>query len=318
MVPVLLLCTLQPARESPDRLKESRIVARINDEIITAYEMEEIYKEARLGPEETELRKIELRKKAREILFLQEARRKNISVTKNEVDNAVAEDIRNFKDREAFLRWLERRGTSLARYEKEKRLQLIFQKLFSLKYQEWISEPGSRAPPIHVFVTPAEMEAYYRNHPEEFNVPERVSLLRLTLPCRTPEERREALRRLRSVLRRVREGTPFEYLARMYSPKHMKVAIPRLVRENTLFSREITNQIFDTLKVGELSGILEEPGALHLVQVVDKTEARKDDFEDAQPRIRTILEYQKRKRNEELLLKELLRDAYYWPPDLFE
>lgn len=290
----------------------------MNDEIITRHEMEKIYEEAGLGPKDKELRKAELRKKAVQLLFLQEAERRNVEVDDKTVEKAVQKDIKNFKSEDAFHRWLQRRGMSRARYEDEKRLQLIFQKLFSLKYHEWLRDEKTKTPPIHEFVTPAEMRDYYENHREEFHVPESVALVRLTIPYQNSKERDKAVRRLESVLRRVKEGTRFEFLAQMHTPENIEIAVRRLERENTLFSSEVTSKIFDDLEAGQVSDVLEEPGAVHLVKVIEKTEAENQDFEEAQPRIRTILEYQKRKKNEDILLQEMLRHTYYWPPDLFE
>lgn len=304
--------------QSSQRLKESRIVARINAEIITTEEMQAIYREAGARPEDIDLRKALLRKEAERRLFMQEAAQLGIEIKKEQVDKAIENTIRSLGGRDAFERWLVRRQRTHAQHREEQKMQLLAYAVFDRKYRQWLYEPGSETPPLHDFVTPQEMEEYFRANPKEFHAPESVTLFRITIRYRTEAERLEAVRRAESIRRKVLDGfTSFEALAQIESGKGGQARIDGMERTSTLFAKPTVDLIF-SLPEGELSEIVTESGAIHLFKAVEKRPARNESFQEAQPRIRTTLQVEKQRANRELLLREMLKNAYYWPRDLFE
>jgi peptidyl-prolyl cis-trans isomerase C len=307
----------QPDQE-PGRLKESRIAARINNEIVTSEEMEALYREAGARPEDTDLRKALLKKEAERRLFMQEAAKLGIEITKEQVDKAIEGMIRSLGGRDAFDRWLVRRQRTHAQHREDQKIQLLAYAVFERKYRQWLYEPGSETPPLHDFVTPQEMEGYWRANPKEFHAPESVSLYRLTIRYRTEAERLEAVRRAESIRRKVLEGfTAFDIIAQVESGKGLQARLDGLERTTTLFAKATVDLIF-SLPEGKLSDIVTESGAIHLFKVFEKRPAREESFDEAQPRIRTSLQVEKQRANRELLLREMLKSAYYWPRDLFE
>ncbi len=321
-MPILLIASMLAAQDQPQepsRLKESGIAARINHEIITAQEMEAIYREAGVRAEDAELRKALLQKEAQRRLFLQEAKKLDVEVTKEELDKSIETVIRNLGGEDAYDRWLARRQMTRAQQREDQRLQLLVQRVFNLKYRQWMYEPGSDAPPLHDFVSPEEMKAYYDANPKEFNAPESVTVLRVTLRYRTDAERLEAVTRAESIRRKVQDGfTSFEAIAKIETPRGLPVRIDALDCGSDLFKKETIDKLFAIEKPGQISDILEEGGAVHLFQLLEHASARSESFIDAQPKIRTYLQVEKQRANRELLLREMLKNAYFWPRDLFE
>lgn len=304
--------------QEPQRLKESRIVARINGEIITTVEMEAIYREAGARPEDIDLRKALLRKEAERRLFLQEAVELGIEISKEQVDKAIENTIRSLGGREAFDRWLVRRQRTHTQHREEQKMQLLAYAVYERKYRQWLYEPGSETPPLHDFVTPQETEEYFRANPREFHAPESVTFFRITIRYRTEAEREAAVRRAESIRRKVLDGfTSFDAIAQVESGKGGQAKIDGMERTSTLFSKSTVDLIF-SLPEGKLSEIVTESGAIHLFKVVEKRPSRDESFQEAQPRIRTTLQVEKQRANRELLLREMLKGAYYWPRDLFE
>jgi hypothetical protein len=296
----------------------SSIAARVNNEAITHDELEaEVRREG--GPAANPvLRRAILQRMATRRLFQQEAKRLGVRVETNEVNNAVQKDIQNFKTEENFQEWLARRQMTRQQYWEEKKQTLVQMRLFSMKYYLWIQDPTADSPPIHEFVTPAELRRYYLENRREFQAQEYARIARLTLQFQSEEEKAEKLRFARSILRRVEVGTDFVLLAQVDSDVKSPIVIDHFDRSSKLFSESITARIMDTLDKGQMSGILEDKGALHIVKVLDKISRHEETFEEAQPKIRTILEYEKRKTNEGVLVDDLIRNALYHPPDLFQ
>lgn len=298
--------------------KVSSIEARINSEIITKDDLAaEIRKAGVPLPPPDDLRKAILRQMATRRLMLQEAKRLGVRVEEKDVDAAIERDIQNFKTEENFQAWLARRGMTRQQHREERRQILLQQRLISMKYYLWIQDPTSDSPPIHEFVTPAELRNYYHANRREFDATEYIKLGRITFQFSTPEERKEKLRLARSILRRIEVGTDFLILAQVNSEVKGAPFIENFGRSNTPFSEGITEQVMKMEK-GQTSDVLEDQASLHIVRVLDKIVRSAETFEEAQPRIRTIIEYEKRKANETTLMRELIKNAFYAPKDLFE
>ncbi|HLG42103.1 MAG TPA: hypothetical protein VI643_01970, partial [Planctomycetota bacterium] len=102
------------------------------------------------------------------------------------------------------------------------------------------------------------------------------------------------------------------------TPRGLPVRIDALDRASDLFRKETIERLFAIEKPGQISDILEEGGAVHLFQLLEHAPERSESFIDAQPKIRTYLQVEKQRSNRELLLREMLKHAYFWPRDLFE
>jgi hypothetical protein len=298
--------------------KPSSIEARINGEIITKDDLAgEVRKAGAPRPVPEDLRKAILRQMATRKLMLQEAKRLGVKVDDKDVEAAIERDIQNFKGEENFQSWLARRGMTRQQHREERRQILLQQRLISMKYYLWIQDPTSDSPPIHEFVTPTELRNYYQSNRREFDATEYIKLGRITFQFSTPDEKKEKMRLARSILRRIEVGTDFLIMAQINSEVKGAPFIENFGRSNTPFSEGITDQVMKMEK-GQTSDVLEDKASLHIVKVLDKIVRNAETFEEAQPRIRTILEYEKRKANETTLMKELIRNAYFAPKDLFE
>ncbi|RPJ40381.1 MAG: hypothetical protein EHM19_13770, partial [Candidatus Latescibacterota bacterium] len=121
-------------------------------------------------------------------------------------------------------------------------------------------------------VSPAEMQAYYDQHLEEFRVPERASLDFVAMPIAPSEEDRGYLRsRMQEIIQRLAEGTPFEDLARYHSegPTAAQGGDIGTFRRGDL-TPELEDVAF-SLQPGQVSGVIETEDAFQLVQAVEKS-----------------------------------------------
>ncbi len=99
-------------------------------------------------------------------LIWDEAARRGITVTRAEVDDAIAKFRSNYPNTEAFEESLRERGISPAVFRQEVHLKILTDKLLQSS----------------VKVTDEEARAYYDIHFDEYNVPARVYIAQIVLP----------------------------------------------------------------------------------------------------------------------------------------
>lgn len=304
---------------APGQDSKSSIAARVNDQIITWADVEAQY--IKLDPEkkEPDLRASVLRNMVVKELFLQEAKRKNVQVTKEELDKAIEKEMRSFKTEDDFNKFIARTYRTKHLYRETKEIDMIMMKLISYKYYEWIQKPGTEAPALQEFVTPAEMRRHYEDRKDEFVRKESVSFLRIAIQF-NDSNKAEKKTRAESILRHLKEGDEFSVLAQVYSDlKDEKAIFVRdYKREDQFLSDEIEAVLFDTLKKGDLSDVLPLENSWNIFKLVDrvKQEERKFEDEQVQKQIRTELEHLKRDANRRLLVRDLLKRSYIMPADL--
>ncbi|MFH1679662.1 MAG: peptidyl-prolyl cis-trans isomerase [Candidatus Eisenbacteria bacterium] len=123
-----------------------------------------------------------------------------------------------------------------------------------------------------VSVSANEMAAAYEEHRDEFRVPERSSLGYVLFPIIPSEEDRNYLRtRMGEMVQRLREGTPFEDLARYHSegPTAQQGGDIGSFRRGDL-TPELEEVAF-SLDPGEASEIIEGAKSFRIIQVVERT-----------------------------------------------
>lgn len=153
----------------------------------------------------------------------------------------------------------------------------------------------------HVEVADAEVAAYFEQHKNEFEVPEKVVVRQILVP--TSNEARDVKRRLQ------KDPKAFEGLAQSMS-KGPEAANGGLMGE---FSRgqlpaELETAAF-ALAAGETGDVVSTSLGHHVLRVDARTAARPPDLEECRPRIRTLLFAQKQERSEREFIASLLARA---------
>lgn len=192
-----------------------RILAVVNDEVITEQDLQIVmapvaaqYRTAYTGEElDARLRRARqefLQKVIDDKLVLSEAKRKQVIVKEEEVDDMMA-DVRNkFPDRDTFLKAIELQGLSEKKLWNRFRDQLLSQKLVSFEVKSKVA------------VSPGEVSEYYKAHSDEFVQGDRVRLQHILVrtSARTSDDARAFAE---SLIDQIRAGKPFEEIARAYS-----------------------------------------------------------------------------------------------------
>jgi hypothetical protein len=201
------------------------------------------------------------------------------------VQAAGVESVREY---EHLLR---SQGQSLSRMRK-----MFFERALA---QEWIQQNANTIGEI----PHAEMIAWYQNHLDEYEFPARTRFEQLTVKISQKQPRDQSWNRLAAMGNDVLNGRPFEEVAKELSegPTASNGGLYEWTTQGSLVSDVIDKAIF-SLPVGELSAILDDQNALHIVRVIERSDAGRTPFIDAQVAIRMSL----RKQRQDKARKEYL------------
>lgn len=285
-----------------------RIVAVINEEIITLSEVnrafesyrkkiEDTYKNENLKKIMEEARLFLLNRMIDQNLVEQEARKSGIVVKDDEVMDAVKDFLEKKKIRmEDLLANLARDGSSFEEYRKEIKTQLVTMKLIRREIR------------AKVAVSEEEIGDYYLKHREDYEGKEAVRIKQILIPF--PKNIDTATKaKLRGVMdmthKRLKDGEPFDMIAAGFSQGPAAAADGDIgFVERGMILPAVENAAF-SLKKDEISDVIESPAGLHIVKVVDRRGSGIKAIESVRNEIRAKLEDEKIETKYTVWIKEL-------------
>jgi len=192
-----------------------------------------------------------------------------------------------------FEQRLRARGMSLDRMRK-----MFFERGLA---QEWLRKNTAGGEEV----PHADLIAWYQNHLEDYEFPARARFEVLTVKTGLKRSRAEAWEILAGMGNEVLGGRPFAEVARSRSEGPTAAAGGAFdwTCQGSLAARKLDEAIF-SLPVGELSAIIEDGEAVHILRVLERKEAGRTPFLEAQVEIRRLLvEDRRRTRVDEYLAK---------------
>lgn len=174
-------------------------------------------------------------------------------ITDAKVDEQIEKMSQTFPSHEVFLEDLSRRGMTLEEAREQVRESLMLLQLEARHFRPQIAE-----------VSPTEVEAYYITHPEEFTVPERVSVVQILV-----RDGVETARRLREALR---AGTQTLEALAADSSSNMVVIPSTALRPLSDFPSEFQKGL-KSLSSGEWSEPIETSQGIFLLGVLERRPA---------------------------------------------
>ena len=196
---------------------------------------------------------------------------------------------------------LKAQGQSLDRMRK-----MFFERALA---QQWLStqvETNDEIP--H-----ADMIAWYENHLADYDFPAKARFEQLTVKITPAQSRDQAWNKLAAMGNEVFGGRPFAEVAREKSegPTAASGGGYDWTTKGALVSKAVDEAIF-SLPVGQLSTILDDGSALHIIRVTERTEAGRTPFIEAQIGIREKLLQDRKKTEMEAYLKRLKDRTPVW------
>jgi len=310
---ILILACLPLARAADQELLD-RVVAVVNDEVITQAELDNFlrpvymeyskqYRGAELQQAIQEARQKILNQMIEDKLVAQEAVREGIEVKEEDVE----------KELEEFKKKMEKPGELDMMLEKEGMNMKTLRE--RLRKQAMIRQLQDREIRAKVVVSPIEVEEFYKQNPEKFMQKERVRVRSLTInkgqEARAkgiPDEK--AKREIKTLYEKVKMNGKFEEIVREFSEdSHAKEEGAGEWIEKGAMIESVDAAIFKT-PVGQLTGIVETPIGYHVFRIEEKESGKQYSFEESKDQIQGYLFQQKSNIRFREWMDEVRKAAY--------
>lgn len=285
-----------------------RILAVVNDEIVTEQDLQIImapvlaqYRTVYTGKEYeekfNETRQEFLNKVIEDKLVLSEAKRKQVIVKDNEVDEMIAEVQNKFPSRDIFLKAIGEQGLTEKKLWNRFRDQLMTQKLVAYEVKS------------RVAVSPGEINKYYKSHQQEFAQGDRVKLqqILIRIGARTEEEAKAFAQ---SLIAKLKDGVSFEDLAKAYSEgaEAKEGGEMGWVEKGQLLG-EIDEKVF-ALNLGEITDPIMTSLGCHIFKVVERQKFSVKPLEEVRDEIQDELFKEKLRVRLDAWIRDLKKNAY--------
>jgi len=289
---VLLLCA--PVRAEV----VDKIIAVVNDEIITLYEFNTAFEPYRKNIENTykgtdkasvmqQTKESFLQRLIDNILMEQEAKKSGAGmIVKDEEVMAVLQDVLTKQkiSLQEYLKNLAREGNSLESVKKEIRGQMMRARLLRREVKS------------KILVSDEEIGEYYNKNRQDYEGKEtvRIKQLLLLLPPNANETIKAKMKNQALQLhKRVMDGEPFDLLIVKYSqgPAAAQGGDVGFIERGTIIP-EVEAAAFK-LPVGQVSAVIESSVGFHIIQVLDKKGAGLKPIAAVREEIKTKIEDEK-------------------------
>lgn len=250
-----------------------RIVAIVNEDIITLSElnknvdsyMKRIEKKAPVEQREAienQVRKMVLNELIDQRLIAQEAKKRGMIATDRDIDETIESIVTQRKMTLLELKdEISKFGGTFDEYREEVREHLTKKKFVMGEIRSKIT------------VSKEEIGAYYREHRKDYEgkAAARIKQILILFPRDADNETKDQLRaHAENILQKLKSGASFSMMAAQASQgPAAKTGGDLGFVEKGLMLPEVDTAAF-TLKVGEISDIIESSVGFHIIQVVDK------------------------------------------------
>jgi len=173
----------------------------------------------------------------------------------------------------------------------------------------YLREKVDRDPKVSI----AEIAEYYHSNETEFHRPTRARWEQLTVLKSNYATREEAQAALEEMGREAYYGGNLQAVARAKSeePFADQGGLHDWTAKDSLASEPLNQEIF-SIPLNEMSEIIEDDTALHIVRVLERTEAGKISLKEVQDDIRTKIRKEKIAKSQAALMREMQKRIPVW------
>jgi parvulin-like peptidyl-prolyl isomerase len=282
----------------------------VNNEIITQREIDvtlgpvyeeykKVYKGAELIKKLEEARENVIKQLIEDRLILSEAKRADITIDDKEIEARIAEIRSKAGGQRELENMLGQQNLTVNELRARYKEKIMIRKLIDRKV-------GAK-----IIITPLEVKSYYNDHKDQFVQPEEIELRQILIkPKNELGGQNEALRKMREISARIREGGDFAGLAKEYSngPNPDGGGSMGPVKRGDLMP-QVEDIVFN-LKDGESSGIIQSPLGYHIFKVDSRKPARNRELSEVRQDIEEFLYREKANLRLRGWIDGLAKNAY--------
>jgi peptidyl-prolyl cis-trans isomerase SurA len=290
----------------------NRVVAVVNNEVITLYELNNRMKEMTGVPVEELMQKNEAmyrdaRQKILEVLIdekIAQAKIKElrIQVSERQVDNFLEKLKRdNQLTQEDLVAGLEKEGLSYEKYRERIRRDIERSQLIEYEVRS------------KIIIRDEAIQKYYEGHKGTFGVAEKVHLAGIFLMrknVKSEEEMRELYRKAQDISAKLKAGADFGQMAGTYSEGPGAKQGGDLGQFTVEHLEAGLKSVVEALPEGGVSDPLVRPNGIQIIKVVKKQTGKIRSLEEMKEAIFEILYREEVNRRYQIWIKELRDSAY--------
>jgi peptidyl-prolyl cis-trans isomerase SurA len=290
----------------------NRVVAQVNNEVITLYELNMKIKELTgFDPDDLrmkdEKRFLEFRREIIDLLVDEKITNEKIQelgiqVTPSEIDAAI-ERIKqsNHLTHEDLLASLKKQQMSYESYWERIKRDLERTRLINFEVKS------------KIIIREEEIKEYYSKNKDKFSTPENVHLAAIFLKQKDPSNQEETLalyRNAEEIVARLKKGENFTEMARKLSqgPGAEEGGDLGLFKTSQLDPDLI--KVVKNMSPGDISRPIMRPAGIQIVKLVEKQDGRVEPFETVKDAIFGILYQEEINKRYFSWIKELRKKAY--------
>lgn len=257
-----------------------KATAIVNNSVITGTDVEQrvnlIVGLNKLNPkphERDELRLTVLRQLIDETLQIQEAKANDITIDKKEIDSTYVRVGKNYgKDPDEFRAWLRQMGSSERSLRRQVEGEIAWSRLLRRRVDINVSDAEVRE-------ILARMEA--QKGTEEYHVFE-------IYQNATSDRAQEVATGMQRMIQQMRDGTPFDYLAKTYSEASTKSVGGDLSWVRAGMLPDALAAAVQTMQPGQVAGPIELPTGFSIIYLAEKRQVLMADPRDAKLSLRQL------------------------------
>jgi peptidyl-prolyl cis-trans isomerase SurA len=286
----LLYVSIIPSRVLPAETC-NRVVAIVNNEVITQYELEKRIREVTgfstddLKTKEPQ-RLGETRRKVLDLLIdekiaEEKVKELNIKVTQKQVEATIQRMRENQRmSHEEFLAQLEKEGLTHEKFQQKVRRDLERMQLVEFEVRS------------KIIIRDEAVKEYYERNKKDFGSAEKVRISGIFLILKRPDDSGEMMeiqRKGEEILSRIRAGEDFGELAKAFSDGPGAASGGDLGVFHPDQLEPQLRKMIETLKEGSVSGLLPRQNGILILKLVEKQEGKIKPLDEVSEAIYSIL-----------------------------
>jgi len=231
-------------------------------------------------------------------LILHDFKASGYNLPESIIEESVKERIKErYGDEKALIQTIKAQGMTREKFRQQLRDQIIVE---ALRAHNISSE---------VIISPKKVEQYYRNHAEDYQVEEQVKLRMIVLTNSTETvEQQRALGE--EILTKLKEGADFAEMATLYSQGSQSGEGGDWGWGTRSSLRKELADVAFTLKPGEISPLIEIPGACFIMLAEEVKPAHTQPLSEVHAEIERNLQVEERARLSAQYIEKLKKKTF--------